>query len=75
MYDQAGRIPDAITMYEEITNIKSVPPPQLVNFRMKLGGLYEKNGQSQLALAQYRLALMGDPKNADASAAVKRLGG
>lgn len=75
MYDQAGRIPDAITMYEEITNIKSVPPAQLVGFRIKLAALYEKNGQSQLALAQYRMALMGDPNNAEASAAVKRLGG
>lgn len=74
LYETAGRLPDAIATYEEITNIKSIPALQLAGFRVKLATLYEKNGQTNLALGQYKQALATDPNNAAAGAAVKRLG-
>jgi tetratricopeptide (TPR) repeat protein len=74
-FQKRDRIPEAIEIYNEVTRIVGVPPQVLTQARLRLGELYEKNGQKAEALAQYRETLKAEPANAAATAAVKRLGG
>jgi DNA-binding SARP family transcriptional activator len=44
------------------------------NYRLKLAALYEKNGQKQEAIGQYREVKKADAGNKSALDALKRLG-
>jgi len=73
-YELAGKLNDAIELNNEILKMKNVPPKTLLNVRLELGSIYEKQGNKQQAESEYKEALQIDPKNVIATQAMKRLG-
>lgn len=72
---EAGRYTDAASLYLNLSQQNSYPPEMRAQFLVRLGGVYEKQGVKADAIVQYREALKMSPQNAEAAAALKRLGG
>jgi tetratricopeptide (TPR) repeat protein len=70
----AGRETEAIPLYQNLVQQMVYPPEVRAQIRSKMGGIYEKKGSKKEAVMQYREALKLNPKDKEASDALKRLG-